>query len=216
MPSSDVIAVSATRSERRRTRNRAALVAAARRLFARDGFESTTIAAIAEEADLGFGTFYRYFSDKEAALEAVLDEGRREIDAGFDGIEPAATAAEELCQLTERFAETVRRNRDVLSLMWQLTVRKTTTGRRLKIDRKPESSLPVRLGVAIAGLVQRGVESGEFDRTVNIRVLSGLIAGAHMFLLSGESHGSDEREAVHALQDMELRALGVTDQTRGE
>ena len=37
------------------------------------GFEATTIAEIAEAADLGFGTFYRYFPDKEAVLEAVLE-----------------------------------------------------------------------------------------------------------------------------------------------
>jgi AcrR family transcriptional regulator len=63
---------SASRIERKRARNRGALIAAARSLFVQHGFEATTIAAIAESADLGFGTFYRYFPDKEAVLEAVL------------------------------------------------------------------------------------------------------------------------------------------------
>ena len=81
MPASEVIDESVSRTERRRTRNRDALVAAARRLFAQDGFEATTIAGIAQAADLGFGTFYRYFADKEAALEAVLEDGRAGMDA---------------------------------------------------------------------------------------------------------------------------------------
>ena len=42
-----------------------------------DGFEATTIADIAEAADLGFGTFYRYFPDKEAVLEASSRTGAR-------------------------------------------------------------------------------------------------------------------------------------------
>jgi AcrR family transcriptional regulator len=210
MPSSEVIVESVSRSERRRQRNREALVSAARRLFARDGIEATTIAGITGEADLGFGTFYRYFPDKEAALEAVLDEGRREIDASIQGLEPSSSAAADLCLLTERFAETVRRNRDVLSLMWQLTVRTTRPGRRIELKQARETSLPVRLGMAIGAVIQRGIAGGEFDADVNVRVLAGLLAGAHMYLLSGESRAEDERQAIVALQSMELRALGVT------
>ena len=68
MPVSPVISESVSRTARKRARNRAALIASARRLFAQVGFEATTIAAIAESADLGFGTFYRYFPDKVAIL----------------------------------------------------------------------------------------------------------------------------------------------------
>ncbi|GIW06636.1 MAG: TetR family transcriptional regulator [Dehalococcoidia bacterium] len=76
------------RSELRKQRTRSALLDAARSLFAERGFEGTTIAAIGERADLGFGTFYLYFRDKEDILRAVVMEGLaslRDRLASLDG-----------------------------------------------------------------------------------------------------------------------------------
>jgi AcrR family transcriptional regulator len=53
-------------------RTRSALIAAARRIFERDGFLDTRITDIAEDADVGHGTFYVYFESKEAILRAVV------------------------------------------------------------------------------------------------------------------------------------------------
>ena len=58
-------------SERGR-RTREALIAAARRVFERDGFIEARITDIAEEAGAAHGTFYTYFGSKEAALRAVI------------------------------------------------------------------------------------------------------------------------------------------------
>jgi AcrR family transcriptional regulator len=79
-----VSARSTTRSEARKQRTRAALLAAARGLFAERGFEDTTIAAIGERAGLGFGTFYLYFKDKEDILQTVLQEGFADLRAHVD------------------------------------------------------------------------------------------------------------------------------------
>ena len=64
----------AGRQARRRQQTRAALLDAARRVMAEKGIEATTIAEIAEAADLGFGTFYNYFDAKEAIVDAVIAE----------------------------------------------------------------------------------------------------------------------------------------------
>jgi AcrR family transcriptional regulator len=55
-------------------RNRAALAAAARRVFERDGFVAARITDIADEAGLAHGSFYSHFRTKEDALAAVLAE----------------------------------------------------------------------------------------------------------------------------------------------
>ena len=60
----------AERARPRRTRE--ALIAAARRVFERDGFIDARITDIAEEAGAAHGTFYTYFDSKEAALRAVI------------------------------------------------------------------------------------------------------------------------------------------------
>lgn len=62
------------RQARRREKTRARLVNAAKTLFARQGVERTRINEITEEADVGFGSFYNYFENKDAIIAAVLRE----------------------------------------------------------------------------------------------------------------------------------------------
>ena len=50
---------------------RAALVAAARHLFGRDGFAATSVDEIAREARLTTGALYHHFPNKTALFEAV-------------------------------------------------------------------------------------------------------------------------------------------------
>jgi AcrR family transcriptional regulator len=202
---------SASRAERKRLRNRDALVGAARALFATRGFEGTTIADIAEAADLGFGTFYRYFPDKESVLEAVLDEGRAEIDAVVLAEEAeGASPAQALVHLSERFVVAVRRNRDVLLMMWQVAIRKTTGRRPLKIERAgPEDSLPALLSRAMQRIIERGMAAGDFA-SGDAELLARLIGSAHMYLLTPPGHEADERLMIATLCEFELRALGAS------
>ena len=51
--------------------NRAAILDAARHVFARNGYESTTIRDIIRETELASGTFYNYFRSKEDVFEAL-------------------------------------------------------------------------------------------------------------------------------------------------
>lgn len=57
--------------------NRQAILDAARRVFARLGFEATTIRDIIRDTGLASGTFYNYFQSKEAVFEALEDDGVR-------------------------------------------------------------------------------------------------------------------------------------------
>jgi AcrR family transcriptional regulator len=62
------------RHERRKARTRRSLLDAARALFSSKGVETTTIAEIAEKADVGVGSFYNHFETKEDLLAALLEE----------------------------------------------------------------------------------------------------------------------------------------------
>ncbi len=48
------------------------LLAAAEVCFAENGFDGTTVAQIAAEADISHGNFYRHFADKDTILFAVI------------------------------------------------------------------------------------------------------------------------------------------------
>jgi AcrR family transcriptional regulator len=51
------------------------IVAAARRLFARRGYDATTTREIAAEAGVSDALIYRHFRGKEALLRAIVDDG---------------------------------------------------------------------------------------------------------------------------------------------
>ncbi len=67
------------RGARRRARTRADLLTAARQVFAERGYHDASIADITQAADVGVGTFYLYFRDKDEAFHTLLDEGFREM-----------------------------------------------------------------------------------------------------------------------------------------
>jgi AcrR family transcriptional regulator len=60
--------------EERRDATRRALIAAARRQFAENGYSATNTPAIAAEAAVTRGALYHHFADKQALFEAVVEE----------------------------------------------------------------------------------------------------------------------------------------------
>jgi len=89
MPSQKSIAV-----EPKRARGRArveAIVAAASRLFAEQGYDRATMTEIAARSSTAIGSLYRFFPTKEALGEALLQRFLDRLGAAFD--EVAARAA---------------------------------------------------------------------------------------------------------------------------
>ncbi len=68
-----------TRSQRRRSRRRQRLVDAARAIIARKGLAHLTIQDVTEEADMAVGSFYTYFPNKEALIEAAIWEDLQKL-----------------------------------------------------------------------------------------------------------------------------------------
>ena len=55
-----------------KSRRRDEVMAAAKKVFARNGFHATTIADIAKEARLAYGSVYQYFDSKEELFDALM------------------------------------------------------------------------------------------------------------------------------------------------
>lgn len=187
-----------TRSDRRMVRNRKALLNAAEKLIAEQGFERVTIDEIAQTADLAKGTFYNHFDDKnEIAKELALtirQDLAAEVGAAQAGIDdPAGRLAVGICVFL-RTAVTAPTRAAVVAHMYGLWLRPEAAGNlRLRKDledgyrvgRFTTAELPVAVvmtvGVGQAGIM-RALELGEWNSV---------------------------RKLASALSAMVLRALGM-------
>jgi TetR/AcrR family transcriptional repressor of uid operon len=62
---------------------------AAERVFAREGFHVATMQHVAVEAGMSPGNLYRYFSSKDAIIDALAERDRSQIAADFAALDPA-------------------------------------------------------------------------------------------------------------------------------
>jgi AcrR family transcriptional regulator len=70
-----------SRQERRSGRTHAKLIDAARSVFSERGLDLTTVDDITERADLGRGTFYYHFGNKEELIRQMIREMLAELTA---------------------------------------------------------------------------------------------------------------------------------------
>ena len=106
---------------RRGARSREAVLDAAERLMADEGYEAATVARIVEEAGIPASSIYHYFGSKEGVLLAVLERGaQRFLDALPDGQPPPGPRAQRLRVLVAVIAATLERRPDFLRLLLAL------------------------------------------------------------------------------------------------
>ncbi|GAQ62738.1 TetR/AcrR family transcriptional regulator [Streptomyces scabiei] len=97
------------RFERRRAGTRRALIRAARQILAETGDAGASIQAIAERADVGFGSFYNHFQSKtelfDAAVVDALEEFGQSTDERLGGIDDPAELVGAGFRLSARMAD---------------------------------------------------------------------------------------------------------------
>jgi AcrR family transcriptional regulator len=108
--------------ERKKQRTRQAIVEAATRLFAEQGYADTTLAEVAEEAEVALSTIFNYFPGKLdivfAMLDALIDSAQARIVERPDG-ETASHAVlawvrDVLPDLEKPYTETIRRSDEII------------------------------------------------------------------------------------------------------
>lgn len=185
------------RFERRRAETRRALVRAARQILAETGDTSASIQAIAERADVGFGSFYNHFESKtqlfDAAVVDALEEFGRAFDEALRGIDDPAELVAGGFRLSARMAGSHPELMQVL--------RHRGLG-HLHSDR----------GLAPRALrdLERGIATGRFSPVEPAVALSAL-GGTLLSLveLRFTRPDLDGDEAAASLAEMVLRMLGL-------
>ncbi len=185
----------AGRVRRRQARTRAGLIAAAQRLFATKGVEATTIAEIAEEADIAVGSFYNYFETKDDLLTALLASALGEQLALLQGRQAAVEDPAEKIGVAHRHL--VRLAAGEPNLAWLLV----------------RFEVPHRIGQAALGEparedIRAGIEAGRFaleNPEVALRASGGaLLAVIHSVLLGELDPDCAEEHAAGVLRSLGL------------
>jgi AcrR family transcriptional regulator len=148
---------------------RAQIVAAARALFARKGFEATSMQDVFTESGLSTGAVYRYFRSREEIVEAIAQEALGTVHAVFDDLlaaDPPAPLADDLARVAG-LIESVSGPDGVLRVTVQLW------GQALY---KPEIGALARGGYGelrglVTQLVRRAQDAGQIDPEADAVVL---------------------------------------------
>jgi len=196
-----------TLRDRKRDRTRRALVNAAIDLFERRGYDGTTVADIAEAADIGTRTFFSYFASKE---ELLFPESDARVQAAVTAIanrKPADRPADVLLRALRDVGAPDGESDDMVDRVAAARLRLIRTvpavrGRALQIQSDAQRE--------IAGHLHRAfpAELDEVSAAALVGAFIGAISGALQVLLDDPDAPGDpddlRRQLRHAT-DIALR-----------
>jgi TetR/AcrR family fatty acid metabolism transcriptional regulator len=161
-------------SEEKRRR----ILDAAVRVFARDGYHTSRVGDIAEEAGVAHGLLYHYFPSKDAVLATVFRENWSELLERFTAVEQGdAPADEKLVAMVKILLRTWRNDPALVTVM----VREVVRSGHLQ-----EQVDEVRQGfLALERVIVQGQREGVFREDVDARLASWIVYGGLEEILTG-------------------------------
>ncbi|MFF8035591.1 MULTISPECIES: TetR/AcrR family transcriptional regulator [unclassified Streptomyces] len=143
------------------TQKRAAILSAARELFLADGFDRTSVDAVAARAGVSKRTVYDYFGDKQTLLQATVDAVgrslittiRRILDDTLTGLTEAADLEDALVTFSMRISTDMLDSAEYATLQRLVRARSGHLPENSMAD-TPEEALAERFAAfAVAGLL---------------------------------------------------------------
>ena len=180
------------------------LVEAARTVFERQGFLHVWIADICAEAKISHGSFYTYFSSKEAIFTEVVDSVEIDllkVESPVEDMDPI----ERIRAANRHYLQSFQENADILRVIEQVSTFDDEV-LRIRVAREVE----------FAQLIERrtweyqklGLVYKDIDASLAARALGGMVAGfaEQMFF---ESQVFDFDHAVEQLTMLWVNAVGL-------
>lgn len=154
------------------------ILAAAVRVFARDGYHTSRVGDIAEEAGIAHGLLYHYFSSKEQVLATVFRENWRELLEAFRRVEESDEPADEkLRGIAKILLRSWRNDPDLVTVMVR------------EVGRSPhlQEQVDEIQGAfdTIQRVIERGQDEGVFRAGIDPRLASWIFYGGMEELLTG-------------------------------
>ena len=144
---------------------RGELLATAAQVFARQGYDATTVREIADAAGILAGSLYYHFDSKESMLDEILSGFLAELWTGYDAVLAAGLGPRETLEalVVESFRE-IDRHRDAVAIYQ----------RERHLAGQPRFAYLAdsmnRFEAAWQGTLERGVAAGEFRSDLDLRL----------------------------------------------
>jgi TetR/AcrR family transcriptional regulator, fatty acid metabolism regulator protein len=152
---------------------RDAILKAATRVFARNGFFQSQVADVARAAGVAAGTVYLYFRSKDDLLVSLFERTMREaIAAGRAALDGVTDPNERLTRIARLHLERLGRDRD-LAVVFQVELRQSTKF----MERFSSTYLRDYMGL-IRETIAEGQASGQFRIGISPTIAAKVFFGA--------------------------------------
>lgn len=151
-----------TPKQARAVQTRADILEAAQVCFAKNGFDSTGVAEICEQAEISKGAFYHHFSSKQAVYLELLREWLADFDQGLEALrQESGNVPDTLRTLSTSFPAIFNVAEGQLPILLDFWV---------KASREPElweaTIAPFeRYYALITGMIEQGIREGSLEQT---------------------------------------------------
>jgi len=197
----------ASRTTAKGQRTREELVAAARRVFERDGYFGARVADITAEAEVAHGSFYTYFASRQDVFVAVMREVGEQfrVAVAVPPGEPRTGVYAALDRANRRYLEAYRAN----SVIWALAEQVATMDEEIhRIRLRGRIEHVERVAKTIRRWQDQGLADPDIDpRTAAGALVSMLSNFAYWWLAGGDSY--DPETAAATLTAIWARAVGL-------
>ena len=175
------------RREQNKAENRAALLKAARSVFAEIGYNAAGVRDLVRRTDLASGTFYNYFKDKEEIFSAVIAEMSGELLARHrEGRARATTAEEFIRRHCSTYLYYVAEDPEILAFG-----RNNVTPIRNLFDKPDLRHLADAFAVDIQSAIERGILP-RVDVVYLMAAITGIVFEISVVMTSREPVNPDE------------------------
>jgi AcrR family transcriptional regulator len=175
------------------TRDR--IMAAAERLFARNGYDKTSTKDIAEASRLTSPALYHYFDSKEALFVATLQDRASKLMARFEAGAASQTGVlDKLCALLDVSVQVNKDDDDIALFVLSASIEGVRNPQLNKLLRSGRSYRPMR--ELLIDILQTAIRSGEFDADMDVEALADMLDACvgGMVRFAALAHTTSEHE----------------------
>ena len=152
---------------------REAILRAATKVFARNGYFNSKVADVARVAGVADGTVYLYFKSKEEILRSIFEHNTTEaVAAGREELAKIKDPREKLRRIARQHLERLGADRD-LAVVFQVELRGTTKF----MEEFSAAGLAEYLGL-IREVFEEGQRAGVFRRELKAKLAAKVLFGA--------------------------------------